>query len=90
MYMICKLPGLQHHFFDDENDLYGWSHILTIANNWNPKKKLLVAGRLPTWKAVLETEEEPRWYMPSPENIPPIPPNYRKLVLCFRQESLAM
>ncbi|KAG9315793.1 hypothetical protein JVU11DRAFT_3442 [Chiua virens] len=80
LHLIHRLPGLQHHFFDDKNDIDGWSHILTIANNWNPKKKPLVAGRLPTWKAILGTEEEPRWYIPSPHNIPPIPLNYRKCV----------
>lgn len=82
MYLISNLPGLQRHFLDDPADTdYGWSHCLSIANNWNPKKKPLVAGRLPTWKAVLGTEEEPRWFIPTRDTIPPIPRQYKRYVI---------
>ncbi|KAF8548343.1 hypothetical protein OG21DRAFT_776385 [Imleria badia] len=82
MYLISHLRGLQRHFLDDPTDTdYGWSHCLSIANNWNPKKKPLVAGRLPTWKAVLGTEEEPRWYIPTRDTIPPIPRQYKGYVV---------
>ena len=65
MYLMFRLPGLQRHFLDDPSDTrFGYSHCLSIANNWNPKKKPLVAGRLPQWKEILGTEEEPRWFIP--------------------------
>lgn len=78
MYLISQLPGLKRHFVEDQNDAYGWSHVLSIANNWNPRKEPLIASRLPTWKLVLGTEEEPKWYMPMPDTVPPIPPEYQR------------
>lgn len=59
------------------------SHCLSISNNWNPKKKERMARRLPTWKTVLGTEEDPQWSIPTPETLPPIPRNYRGYVICF-------
>ncbi|KAF8137548.1 hypothetical protein EV363DRAFT_1446382 [Boletus edulis] len=80
MYLIPRLHGLQRHFIDNPDEMfYGWSHCLSIANNWNPKKKPLVAGRLPMWKAVLGTEEEPQWYTPSRDTIPRIPRRHQRL-----------
>ncbi|KAF8443939.1 hypothetical protein L210DRAFT_945047 [Boletus edulis BED1] len=79
MYLLARLPGLQRHYLDDPDEsFYGWSHCLAIANNWNLKKKSLVAGRLPKWKAVLGTDVEPLWHIPTRDTIPPIPREYRR------------
>lgn len=70
-HLMFRLPGLQRHFIDDPSDSeYGDSHCLAIANNWNPKKIKLVASRLDQWKAVLDTTEKPRWYIPTRDMIP--------------------
>lgn len=70
-HFIFRLPGLQRHFLDDPSDTeFGYSHCLSIANNWNPKKLPLVASRLDQWKAVLGTEEQPKWYIPTRHTIP--------------------
>ena len=69
-----KLPGLQHHYLDDPSSELGWCHCLGIANNWNAKKRSRVAERLPKWKVVIGTEEEPRWYIPTVDTIPYVPP----------------
>ena len=48
MHLMFRLPGLRRHSLDDPSDTrFSYGHCLSIANNWNPKKKPLVAGRLP-------------------------------------------
>ncbi|KAF8548339.1 hypothetical protein OG21DRAFT_1516400 [Imleria badia] len=77
--VISHLTGLQRHLLDSPTNIdYGWRHCLSIANNWDSKKKTLsmVAGRLPAWKAALGTEEEPRRYTPTRE-----PRQYRRYVI---------
>lgn len=65
LFLMLRLPGLKRHFIDDPSDTrFGYSHCLSIANNWNPKKMPLVASRLEQWKTILGTEEQPRWYRP--------------------------
>ena len=58
-------------------------YFLSIAHNWGLKKNLLVAGRLPHWKAGRGTEDEPEWYMLALDTIParrkPLVPLYRFL-----------
>ncbi|KAF8553026.1 hypothetical protein OG21DRAFT_1510753 [Imleria badia] len=70
-FLMFRLPGLQRHFLDDPSDTeFGYSHCLSIANNWNPKKIPLVDSRLEQWKTVLGMEEKPRWYIPTRHTIP--------------------
>lgn len=40
LFLMPRLPRLQRRFIDDPSDIRsGYCRRLSIANNWNPKKK---------------------------------------------------